>query len=527
MSRTPSRAHRRRRAGARPAQAGEPLHPGGRSCDGFLDAGNAATLAAQHLVDQGSTARSWRPSTSTRSTTTAPADRPCPSSATTTRRTTRRAWSCGCSRDAAGTPYLLLHRPRARHPLGGLRPRGPPRRRALRRHAASSAWARCRWRCRTRARSRSPSTPTAPSLLHRRQPVARASSGSRPAPRRCWRCGWRDRGHDTIGLRRARPALPRPVRLPAGGGRAARGRRATRRGLSFDLDGAQVAAEDQEARDRRATSTTNDEVAAVVAGARAAVRRVPARRGVRPAACSPRTSRCRPARRSASRSSGSSPASTAPTTSRTERHRDAQLPPRSSSSCSTSRTSTSNLFRGRQPDTEPQRVFGGQVAAQALIAGGPHRRPEVRRALAALLLPAPRRHRRADRLRRRAPARRPLLRHPAGGGPPARPADLLPDRQLPGARGGLRAPGRDARGRRRRRTGRRLAELFRAAATRGRAVGAGVGGARRPLPRQLRGRRAAGGPDAPRPGAAVDPGERPASPTTRSSTSRRSPTPAT
>ena len=27
-----------------------------------------------------------------------------------------------------------------------------------------------------------------------------------------------------------------------------------------------------------------------------------------------------------------------------------------------------NLFRGRQPDTELQRVFGGQVAAQALIA---------------------------------------------------------------------------------------------------------------------------------------------------------------
>jgi acyl-CoA thioesterase-2 len=29
-----------------------------------------------------------------------------------------------------------------------------------------------------------------------------------------------------------------------------------------------------------------------------------------------------------------------------------------------------NLFRGRQPDTDRQRVFGGQVAAQALVAGG-------------------------------------------------------------------------------------------------------------------------------------------------------------
>ena len=28
-----------------------------------------------------------------------------------------------------------------------------------------------------------------------------------------------------------------------------------------------------------------------------------------------------------------------------------------------------NLFRGRQPDTMLQRVFGGQVAAQALVAG--------------------------------------------------------------------------------------------------------------------------------------------------------------
>jgi acyl-CoA thioesterase-2 len=32
-------------------------------------------------------------------------------------------------------------------------------------------------------------------------------------------------------------------------------------------------------------------------------------------------------------------------------------------------TLDTNLFRGRQPDTEMQRVFGGQVAAQALLAG--------------------------------------------------------------------------------------------------------------------------------------------------------------
>jgi acyl-CoA thioesterase II len=36
-----------------------------------------------------------------------------------------------------------------------------------------------------------------------------------------------------------------------------------------------------------------------------------------------------------------------------------------------------NLFRGRQPDTELQRVFGGQVAAQALIAASRTLSPEL------------------------------------------------------------------------------------------------------------------------------------------------------
>ena len=34
-----------------------------------------------------------------------------------------------------------------------------------------------------------------------------------------------------------------------------------------------------------------------------------------------------------------------------------------------------NLFRGRARETPHQRVFGGQVLAQALVAAGPHRRP--------------------------------------------------------------------------------------------------------------------------------------------------------
>ena len=77
-----------------------------------------------------------------------------------------------------------------------------------------------------------------------------------------------------------------------------------------------------------------------------------------------------------------------------------------------------------------QRVFGGQVAAQALVAGASApSTPALERALAALLLPAARRHRRPDRLRRRADPRRPLVRDPAGRRPPARPADLLHDRR--------------------------------------------------------------------------------------------------
>ena len=35
-----------------------------------------------------------------------------------------------------------------------------------------------------------------------------------------------------------------------------------------------------------------------------------------------------------------------------------------------------NLFRGRQPDTGMQRVFGGQVAAQEYIPGAPGRLQE-------------------------------------------------------------------------------------------------------------------------------------------------------
>ena len=49
------------------------------------------------------------------------------------------------------------------------------------------------------------------------------------------------------------------------------------------------------------------------------------------------------------------------------------------------------LFRARQPDTALQRVFGGQVLAQAVTART-DRRPSTRSALAARVFPAPRSH---------------------------------------------------------------------------------------------------------------------------------------
>ena len=57
------------------------------------------------------TARSWRRSTSTSSTTTAPAVRRCPSSRTTTRAYDAPRLLVRLLRDSGGTPYLLLHGP--------------------------------------------------------------------------------------------------------------------------------------------------------------------------------------------------------------------------------------------------------------------------------------------------------------------------------------------------------------------------------------------------------------------------------
>ena len=63
-----------------------------------------------------------------------------------------------------------------------------------------------------------------------------------------------------------------------------------------------------------------------------------------------------------------------------------------------------------------QRIFGGQVAGQALMAAGQTVPAERARALAALLLPAAGRPAGGDPLRGRADARRPVVHHPPGGG---------------------------------------------------------------------------------------------------------------
>ena len=91
-----------------------------------------------------------------------------------------------------------------------------------------------------------------------------------------------------------------------------------------------------------------------------------------------------------------------------------------------------NIFRGASPDEKRQRVFGGQVAGQALVAAARTvDDPDAHGALAARLLPAARRPDRADPLRGRPDPRRAQLHHPARRRHPARPGDLQPAGQLP------------------------------------------------------------------------------------------------
>ena len=102
-----------------------------------------------------------------------------------------------------------------------------------------------------------------------------------------------------------------------------------------------------------------------------------------------------------------------------------------------------NLFRGRSPQDRWQRVFGGQVIGQALVAAVPHRRGPPA-AFAARLFPARRRPEGADHLRGRPHPRRQELHHAPRGRDPARPGDLHPDGLVPQRRGGPEHQAHDA-----------------------------------------------------------------------------------
>ena len=156
-------------------------------------------------------------------------------------------------------------------------------------------------------------------------------------------------------------------------------------------------------------------------GPGAAVRRLRARRGPGRRACSPTTSRCRPARRSAGSSSSSWPAST-PRTATTptspgatgERRR---LGGRGPAPPARPRDARRRPLPRRPPALGPGpglRRAGGRAGA-----GGrhPQRGPGVRPALLPLLLPAARRLRGADHLRRRSGSGTAARSSPAGSRP--------------------------------------------------------------------------------------------------------------
>ena len=170
-------------------------------------------------------------------------------------------------------------RPRAGQPLGGVRRAPSARSSSASASPGSSGWARCRWRCRTPGRSRSPHHANNPELIagdspwrgelripSQRPGAARAAAGGVGARR--------------DGLRRAHPALPRPARLPAGVRGPARARRARRPADHRPVRAARPRPSEREAEIARYLAA-NEEVGEVVHGARAAVRRVRARRGER------------------------------------------------------------------------------------------------------------------------------------------------------------------------------------------------------------------------------------------------------
>jgi hypothetical protein len=105
-----------------------------------------------------------------------------------------------------------------------------------------------------------------------------------------------------------------------------------------------------------------------------------------------------------------------------------------------------NLFRGRSPQLTWQRVFGGQVIGQALVAAcrtiDVKERPTHSLHAYFLLAGDPQG---SDHLRCRARPRRQELRHAAGEGDPARAADLHHVGIVPPRGDFPHPPGQDAR----------------------------------------------------------------------------------
>ena len=121
-----------------------------------------------------------------------------------------------------------------------------------------------------------------------------------------------------------------------------------------------------------------------------------------------------------------------------ERRRPATARPPRSWRSSTLEEREPDVFVGQTPRTALQRIFGGQVAGQALMAAGltvPEERP-VHSLHSYFLRPG--RPARGDPLRRRPDPRRPVVQHPPGGrlaGPQGRGRrDLRADRGLPRGR---------------------------------------------------------------------------------------------
>ena len=438
---SPARAHRRRRSRAR-----LPTTPARHLTlvlvlDGFLDAGNAAARAAQHLVDL---AGGQRPVVATFDVDAAPRlPRPAPADVVRPRplrgATTRRGWSSGC----CATP-------------------------AARRSCCSTApEPDNRWEAFARAVrevverfgvTRVVSMGSVPMAVPHTRPIAITPHANRPeliTGESPWRGELRipssaqallevrlgEWGHDALGFVAHIPHYLAQLEYPQAADRAARARSRSAAGLTIDLSGLRAEAEDREAEIARYLAS-NDEVSDVVTALEQqydAFERAEESGSSLLAEDQPLPTGEEIGQQFEQFLAGLDDPDAEAVDGGAARGRLAAelvelLDARDSS------TPTSSA--GASPTPTRQRVFGGQVAAQALVAGIRTVDPAyVLHSLHSYFLrpgdtsvPIVYDVERA--------ARRTLLRDPAGRGAPARPADLLPDRQLPARRGGSRAPGR-------------------------------------------------------------------------------------